>query len=439
MLVRYYGHVGQASGYGDAGNEICMALLAAGFDLEISTTGDRLPERFAPLVNCIRDEAALSPDPDVILVHTLPLTCGAFLVSHRMRERFPRARCVAYTTWEGAAAAPIAVTESLRQFDQVWVPCDGTANALVAGGLHHVDVVPHPFAEPRSGIAEKPCPKCDLHHALDAFPIGAPVITPQGDGTVVEFSQYNQALYFRVELVAGGRCSYQSCELRRAPSGGGPYRFYYIGAWNVRKNPEGLVRAYCRAFDRSDNVDLMLMCSGAPDDAATLARLATGVPSDQGPIIHIETARVSDHHIRELHTTSHCFVSASRGESWNLPCFDAMLAGRHIIVPDYQGSDIYLTGTSAERYGSRLAPAGGEMVIRESVPGAPGMVRAQYVGTQGLTVREDWREPDLAALAVRMRRAYVEHICDLQINYNPAERFGRQAVAQSIRHLLQGD
>jgi len=437
MLVRYYGHVGQPSGYGDAGNEFCMALLAAGVELEISTTGDRLSERYEPLVNRIRDEASLSPDPDVILVHTLPLTCGAFLASNRVRERYPRARCIAYTTWEGACAIPPSVAESLSQFDMVWVPSRSTAQWLENGGMRHVEIVPHPFHEALSGIAESPCPQCEAHHVVDGFPIQSTVITPAGPAKVIEWSQYNQPIHVRVEYEDGRRQSFLPCELQRPPAEG-PYRFYYIGAWNLRKNPEDLVRAYCRAFDRTDNVDLTLMCAGASSEAATLVRMATGLAGEQAPI-HIETARVSDHHIRELHATSHCFVSASRGESWNLPCFDAMLAGRHIIVPDYQGSDTYLTGTSAERYGSRIAPAGGEMVIREAVQGSPGMVRAQYLGTQGLTVKEDWRDPDLISLAVKMRRAYIERISDLRIMYDPAARFGRRAVAQTIRHLLQGD
>src|SRR5215470_12396148 len=98
MLIRYYGHVGQPSGYGEAGNEICMAILEAGFDLEISTTGDQLPARFEPLINRICDEDKLSPDPDVILVHTLPITCGGFLTTKNLRAQHPKAKCIAYTT-----------------------------------------------------------------------------------------------------------------------------------------------------------------------------------------------------------------------------------------------------------------------------------------------------------------------------------------------------
>ena len=129
MLIRYYGHVGQESGYGEAGNEICMAILAAGYDLEISTTGDRLPERFLPLAHCVRDEEKLSPNPDILMVHTLPISCGGFLTSRKIREQIPKARCIAYTTWEGANAAPMKIVEPLSLFDAVWAPAPVAASA----------------------------------------------------------------------------------------------------------------------------------------------------------------------------------------------------------------------------------------------------------------------------------------------------------------------
>jgi glycosyltransferase involved in cell wall biosynthesis len=445
MLVRYYGHVGQESGYGDAGNEICMALRASGVSLEISTTGDRLAQQYLPLADHIRDDAQLSPDPDVILVHTLPLTCGAFLTTHKIREQHPKARCIAYTTWEGAHAAPgSAIAQSLALFDQVWVPSYQTNSALGAGMVKS-QVVPHPFEEGRSGIATRPCVKCDAHHALEMFPVGMSVIAPEGTATVLEWSQMLSSLYVRVEYDAPAgdgrprRGNYSPCELRRGPDLlERPYRFYYIGAWTARKNPEGVLRAFVRAFDRSDNVELWMQCAGAGDSVAQLAILATGVDAGRLPRIMFSNKRLSEVQIASMHAQGDCFVSASRGEAWNLPCFQAMLAGRHIIVPDYQGSDDFLVGTSAERYGSTLAPASGEVMLQRGAD-AQGMVRAQYIGTQGLTVQEDWREPDLSALAVRMRRAYVELISDLRILYDPAERFGRQAVARTIRHLLQGD
>jgi hypothetical protein len=153
--------------------------------------------------------------------------------------------------------------------------------------------------------------------------------------------------------------------------------------------------------------------------------------------VRVTSDRVSDLAILALHVYCDCFVSASRGESWNLPAFEAMLAGRHIIAPAHQGSDDFLAITSADLYGSRLAPAGGEIIMGQPVDGQPGMVRAQYVGTQGLTAKDDWREPDIAELAMLMRRAYAEKRRKLVRHYLPSPLFGTRAVGALIAELLK--
>jgi hypothetical protein len=390
MLIRYYGHVGQQSGYAVAGAEMCMAILSAGLNLEISTTGTELPQRFGALLPHIKDEAALTANPDVVIVHTMPLSCGQFLASR------PELHCyddgggevivplrVAYTTWEGASPASEAVVRALEGYHQVWVPSRHTRDILVQGGVPDakVIVVPHAYDETYWEVVE-------------------PEEAPE----------------------------------QRASD---PFRFYYIGAWTVRKNPQGVIQAFLRAFSRFDNVELVMQVTGAAQAQATMTQLATGIPQSEWPVVRVTSDRVSDLAILALHVYCDCFVSASRGESWNLPAFEAMLAGRHIIAPAHQGSDDFLAITSADLYGSRLAPAGGEIIMGQPVDGQPGMVRAQYVGTQGLTAKDDWREPDIAELAMLMRRAYAEKRRKLVRHYLPSPLFGTRAVGALIAELLK--
>lgn len=382
MLIRYYGHVGVPSGYGDAASEMCMAILGAGFDLEISTDGDACHKRYLPLARCFRNEEELRT-PDVVIVHTLPLDCGAFLERGRLRERYPRAVFVAYTTWEGASPLPRYIWRSLGAFDHVWVPSTATAHCMQSPASLEdrvrTVVVPHPFDEARW----------------------------LGNGHYTDNLQ-------------------------------SPYRFYYLGAWNSRKNVEGVVRAYLRAFTREDDVDLTIQSAQAAPGACQIAQLATGVDPDDMPPIHFSHSRVTDERLQIIHLASHCFVTAARGESWNLPAFDALLARRHIIAPGGLGSDDFLAETSADRYGSRLAPAVGDVRLVDAPDAPPGHAIAQYVATQGLTVRSDWRDPDLGELAIRMRAAYTQRVTNLHIDYDPAERFGRAAVGRRITEILQG-
>lgn len=382
MLVRYYGHVGQESGYGEAAAETCMAILSAGLDLEISTTADACHRRFLPLARCFRDESALST-PDVVIVHTLPMGCGTVLKRADLRARYPNALLVAYTTWEGACKIPPAMVQALSGFDQVWVPSHETATWMV---IPDVYCVPHACDEDRAAML--------------------------------------------------GR----SNDLARSVMSGGsrPYMFYYVGAWTGRKNVEGVIRAYTRAFVQTDSVELLILSAGAPPSACQVAMIQTGLRPDETPPVSFIYDRITDEAIVSLHRGADCFVTATRGESWNLPAFDALLAGRHIISPGGLGSDAFLGETSADLYGSHAVPASWDVrLVNHDGEEMPDGVRAQPRGIDGLSVRNEWREPDLMALALRMVSAYKDRPV-LRVSYDPVARFGRRAVGQLIARILQG-
>jgi glycosyltransferase involved in cell wall biosynthesis len=377
MLIRYYGHVGVPSGYGDAANEMCMAILSAGIELEIQTDGRELHKRFLPLAACVKPTSDLTPNPDVVIVHTLPLDCAKLLESQQIRETCPKALCVAYTTWEGYGLAS-SLFGAASQFDHVWVPSASNARAFNHyGSTFYIHTVPHPYDDG---------------------------LTPTDRN-------------------------------RDAENLNDTYTFSYVGAWNARKNVEGVIRAYSRAFSKGDDVMLAIHCYGAPPDVCRVAQVATGLSLEQMPEVRFTNHRMTDDHMAFIRGAYHCFVTATRGEAWNLPAFQAMLAGQHIIAPGGQGSDDFLRGTSAYLYESRVVPAFGEVLFENiTAEGAT----ARYWGCQGLTVREDWMEPDIASLGLLMRRAWAQRVDRLEINYDPAARFGRAAVGRYVRDLLEG-
>jgi hypothetical protein len=384
MLIRYFGPVGIPGGYGRAANETCMAILAAGLDLEIQTyhpsagpgRTNYLHERYQSLVPHIRDDnTAPRPHPDVVIVHTLPMDCAKVLEVARIREHYPSAYCVAYTTWEGAFPPPQAMVDALDAFDTVWSPSSQLMSEFPAlQGLWHKrhKIVPH---------------------AYDDQTIPADRFRPPG-----------------------------------------AFRFYTIGTWTVRKNLQGLIMAYLRAFDRDENTSLLIQSFGADPYALLMLCVASmGKHPRDLPAISLMTEWIDEGGIASLHGNCDCFVTASRGEAWHFPAFDAMLARRHIIAPLDQGSDEYLMDTSAWRYRTTLAPATAEA---EVVPGTD--FRVRRVGTD-LTCRDNWREPDITELSVLMRRARAECVTDLHVAYDPAQRYGRAAVGQLIRrHLEEG-
>lgn len=399
MRVRYYGHVGTPTGYGIAGAEMCMAMLEAGIELDILPTGNRLEAKYAPLLASIKDEVDAHPDPDAVIVHTLPMDCWKVIE----RAGIPRdgwsdkggrlvkdgRKVIAYTTWEGHGPAPTSIICALRPFaqiGQIWVPS--------TAALRSLEEAVWPDYTCRTSVRVVP-------HACDTDPLAYP--NP-------------------VDAVKSGP-PYET------------YRFYYIGAWNVRKNPEGVIRAYLRAFTRDDDVELVIHSAGAPPSAVSLAVLAaTGGPMDEEARIVFSNQELVSEGIRALHMRSDCFVSASRGEAWNIPAFDAMMHRNHIIVPECQGTGEFLDGTSASYVTTSITPAAGECRLHYE---STGECRAFYMGSQGLDVRSSWGDPNLIEMAHMMRKAY-EHRPRLEVRYDPAKRFGRAAVGKMIRDLIEG-
>jgi len=294
------------------------------------------------------------------------------------REDFPAAQFIAYTTWEGVSRTPPSIVASLSRFDKVWVPSTITSYRMFDRvGYPPVFVVPHPFDE----------------------------------------------------TLWTGKTS--------TPIQDGVYRFLYVGAWTARKNVDGLVRAFMRTFS-NEPVELVLQCARAPESACEIAQFATGLSGSAVPNIRFSNARLPRAKLLALHRECNAFVTAARGEAWNMPAFDALLARRHIIAPSGLGSDDYLSETSAHLCICHPTPAYGEVTLAQSANAPPGHMAAVYLGTPGLNARADWLEPDLNELGDIMMESYRRGITDLHVRYDPAQRFGRVAVGNLITKILEG-
>jgi glycosyltransferase involved in cell wall biosynthesis len=385
MRVRYYGHVGRLTGYGQAGADLCMSLLAAGAELEIGVIGKPPPseaavalEHYDALRARLRHEHEMTT-PDVVIVHTLPLDCARVVELVGCGD----SPCVAYTTWEAASAMPEEVTTALGDFDQVWVPsyqawcAMGGTPTIFDGRSDRLVIVPHAF---------DPATLEERRRKSFNFDLG--------------------------------------------------YRFYYSGAWTSRKNPAGILRAWAMAFGKDDGpgVGLVLHCPGAHQEQFAIALHQTGLTPDQMAPVVFRTQPLSDMEYLDLHRKHDCFVTATRGEAWNLPAFDAMLAGRHVIHPIGMGADDYLEDTSAHRYGGMLAPASVDVTVTERMAG---VVKLSIVGAQGLSSRSTWLEPNLVVLADAMKSAYRGRCRDLTIDYDVADRYGYPAVGKTALTALE--
>lgn len=410
MKIRYYSHIGRITGYGRAAADLCMALLSTGqIDLEIVPIGRAALaeasvalERYQPLRACLRNDDELSP-PDVCIVHTLPLDCVKVMDHAQSGQQGhagfagftaldPEIPWVAYTTWEGCGTAPDQVLQALASFEQVWTPSYASSRAL--GPI--VDI-----QRSRDGSSAWSRHKI-IPHAFD------PATLEERRRT-------------RAERVAIDR-------------GGVPYRFYYSGAWTSRKNPAGILRAWGRAFTKNDHVELVLHSPGASQEAYVVAMHQTGLyAQDMAPVL-FDSQSLSEADYWALHHQGDCFVTATRGEAWNLPAFDALLAGRHVIHPCGMGADDFLENTSAAMYGGMWAPASVDVAITERMANG---VKMSMVGAQGLSSRSTWLEPNLTTLSDLMRAAARDLNCDLKVDYDLAARYGYSAVGRTALSALE--
>ena len=110
-----------------------------------------------------------------------------------------------------------------------------------------------------------------------------------------------------------------------------------------RKNPLGVVDAFAQAFDRSDDVGLVIKITDRDrraDVHAELEGLARDLP------IYLIDERLSHDETLGLIQCCDCYVSLHRGEGFGLPIAEAMALGKPAIATAYSGN---MDFTAAER------------------------------------------------------------------------------------------
>ncbi|HMG12936.1 MAG TPA: hypothetical protein VK571_07165 [Gemmatimonadaceae bacterium] len=204
---------------------------------------------------------------------------------------------IVYSVWERDRVDP-AIVKTLNRVAQCWVPSSANARMLINSGVHEgkVFVVPHPY-DPEDLILK----------------------------------------------------------LRRRKTDTAWRKFYSIGRWEPRKGYAELVRAFLYAFTPQDNAILTIKYTGGqwpgyptpeqvvvdcyedPAIAAkgwTFARIKERVKLIEG--------RFPRQAILELHYRNNIYVSSSHGEAWNLPAFEAALAGNTVCYVPSGGVEDYL-------------------------------------------------------------------------------------------------
>lgn len=140
------------------------------------------------------------------------------------------------------------------------------------------------------------------------------------------------------------------------------FRLLSVFQWSERKNPVGLLRAFCAAFDGDPDATLLLKAHRFSDPARNAGFVRDAVAAVVGqmrparalPRIEIATGFCSDRQMRELYASAHGVVGLAHAEGWGLPAWQATLAGTPVVHTGWSAPLEFIHPQGAVR--SHLAP-----------------------------------------------------------------------------------
>jgi ADP-heptose:LPS heptosyltransferase/glycosyltransferase involved in cell wall biosynthesis/SAM-dependent methyltransferase len=141
--LAYYGHVFDATGYGNAARAYIHAFHEAGIDLAVTDLAGHAPQVRDPLVQSLLRPAG---DAAFHLFHGIP--------AYWARRAFAHPNAIGMTVWE-TDTMPSQWRSALSHVVDVWLPCRHNAEAFRNGIRTPVFELPHPVL-PRPLNAEPP-------------------------------------------------------------------------------------------------------------------------------------------------------------------------------------------------------------------------------------------------------------------------------------------
>lgn len=181
------------------------------------------------------------------------------------------------------------------------------------------------------------------------------------------------------------------------------FAFDYLSV-SKRKNPLGLIDAYCRAFGPDDGATLILKTQNGRSQPAQAA--AVRHAAELRPDITVIDRHLPAIEMRALFQLLDCYVSLHRSEGLGLTLASAMAAGTPCIATGWSGNLTFMTPAS-----SVLVPYD---LVEVGPDAAPYLPSAR------------WAEPDLDVAAAAMRRLFEDR--------SAAAALGARGRAHVIAH-----
>jgi len=330
--VKYIGPIFDGSGYAEAARKYVLAIHKKGYPITIAPiTFEKTRPDLGEDGKILHELARTSIAYDKVIVHSTPDLWAQFTQFEKNKH------IIGYTVWETSLLHPTWAV-ACNRVKEVWVPCDWNLQVFQNSGVT--------------------TPLYKVPHAI-------------------EIPEVEEAAPFNLEGVSGN-----------------PFVFYSIFQWQERKNPYGLLSAYCSAFTGVEDVILVLKTykqnQGGDKDAIRQLvldyRKFVSLPHFPKMFLVVDNLSAGD--MLSLHKRGDCFVLLQRSEGWGLPHFEAAACGKPVITPGYGGQTEFLKEDNSYLTNYTLTPVTG-------MPWSP-YYRADQL----------WCEPDLFDAMQKMRHVY---------------------------------
>ncbi len=173
------------------------------------------------------------------------------------------------------------------------------------------------------------------------------------------------------------------------PAGPGPaqgfvvlFSFDFASVFE-RKNPLGLLKAYCKAFDPDDGAHLVLKSVGSDRHWEEMELLRASI--DRPDIVLLD-GNVPPHHVKAMMELCDCYASLHRSEGFGLGMAEAMALGKPVVATAWSANLEFMDEESAYLIPAATVPIPADVAVYG------GMGR--------------WAEPDLDAAAEALRRIH---------------------------------